>query len=239
MTRLINAIKGTVAFVRLARDLDRLDDVFMLADTLREPALLREALEFHARTDDGRRALAARHMIGRVELAALRTLPDGTLGREFAEHMIRNQLDPAAIPTLPAATPEEYVLAHFYETHDIWHVVTGFATDQAGELGLQAFYLAQGPSRLSAMILGAGLLNLTLRQASFDDRDRRMDAIVRGWRMGRAARTLFGVRWDELWRVPLSEVRASLGIEPACDLDAPGAAPPMPRVTAANAPLAA
>jgi ubiquinone biosynthesis protein Coq4 len=34
-----------------------------------------------------------------------------------------------------------------YETHDIWHVVTGFHTDVAGELGLQAFYLAQFPGR--------------------------------------------------------------------------------------------
>jgi ubiquinone biosynthesis protein Coq4 len=39
-----------------------------------------------------------------------------------------------------------------------------------------------------------------------------MDAVVYGWTMGKRARALFGVRWNDLWSVPLSEVRARLGV---------------------------
>jgi ubiquinone biosynthesis protein Coq4 len=46
-----------------------------------------------------------------------------------------------------------------------------------------------------------------------DDRQRRIDAIGRGWEMGKRAKPLFGVRWDQLWTVPLETVRKSLGIE--------------------------
>jgi ubiquinone biosynthesis protein Coq4 len=47
-----------------------------------------------------------------------------------------------------------------------------------------------------------------------DDRERRFDAIARGWEMGRRARPLFGTRWDAMWRTPMAEVRRSLGVEP-------------------------
>jgi ubiquinone biosynthesis protein COQ4 len=98
------------------------------------------------------------------------------------------------------------VRAHLYETHDFWHVMTGFDTDVAGEVGLQAFYLAQFPARLAAVLIGLMFLNTFLYR--FDDRDRRMDAMVRGWKLGRDARPLFGVRWDTMWSTPLADVRA-------------------------------
>lgn len=164
--------------------------------------------EYHARTEEGRRALQERPRVGPLELEVLGRLPENTLGRTLAEAMQRMNLDPSAIPTLSADNDGEYVFAHYYETHDIWHAVTGFGVDKAGELGLQAFYLAQGPARLSAMILSAGLLELVVGEEQFDDRERRLTEIVRGYEMGRRATSLFGVRWNEMWNVPLSDVRS-------------------------------
>jgi ubiquinone biosynthesis protein Coq4 len=40
-----------------------------------------------------------------------------------------------------------------------------------------------------------------------------MNELVRGWRMGTQAKTFFGVHWDDMWSLPLTEVRARLGIE--------------------------
>ena len=39
-----------------------------------------------------------------------------------------------------------------------------------------------------------------------------MDAITKGWLMGKQAKSLFGINWDELWEHPLEEVRADLNI---------------------------
>jgi len=53
--------------------------------------------------------------------------------------------------------------------------------------------------------------------------------IVQGWQMGRAARPLFGARWNELWERPLEEVRRELGVK------ALGARPPPASTSAAHA----
>src|SRR5262249_22453881 len=161
------------------------------------------------RDPEGARALEERPRI-HIDMAELAALPPGTLGRTFHDHMVTNNLDPAGLPRRPATDPVAYVSAHLFETHDVWHVVTRFDTDVAGELGLQAFYMAQLPSRLPPLLLATSFLN-----AVFYDLDAvgaRMAEIVRGWELGRAARPLFGVRWSEMWDRPLVEVRAALGI---------------------------
>ena len=95
----------------------------------------------------------------------------------------------------------------------MWHAVTGFATDVAGELGLQSFYAAQLPGGLPLMLLATGFLNTAL--FAHHDRERRLDAVTRGWEMGRRAKPLFGVPWASLWGHPLGEVRAMLNVAPS------------------------
>lgn len=137
------------------------------------------------------------------------------LGFEQRDHLrhvpLGAGLDPAALPSLRADDGHAYVRAHLYETHDVWHVLTGFATDVAGELGLQAFYVAQLPGRLAPALVAGGLVNMIL--FDFGARDARMRAIVRGWLLGKRARPLFGGRWAELWEEPLDEVRRRYGLD--------------------------
>jgi ubiquinone biosynthesis protein Coq4 len=210
----LHGARGLVAFVRLMRDPSRLNEVFELADGMDRvhPEVVRQMAEGFRRDEAGARALRERPRLGLPDLEALGSMAPGTLGRAFAEHMRRNGLDPAALPQRPAQDELEYVLAHLYETHDIWHAVTGFDTDVAGELGLQAFYIAQVEGRLGLMLMAMGLLNATVSEEGFQDRRRRLDAMTRGWLLGRRARPLFGRRWDQLWERPLQEVRAELGL---------------------------
>ncbi len=182
-----------------------------MADKLAEPAIMKAIVDELSLEPSCARAFASRPRVGTIDLRALARLPEGTLGHEFAAHMLRAGLDPSALPTFEANDDHGYLRAHLYETHDIWHAVTGFRTDVAGELGLQAFYLAQIPSRLSSAILAGGFIN-TLAYA-FPDRDARMRQIVRGWILGKRAKNFFGVEWASLWTTPLDEVRAGLGVE--------------------------
>lgn len=206
----IRTVQAATAFVRLAANLSRLDDVFNLSDSLVEPQTMR-AMAAAARSDpQGAAALAERPRV-RLVLAELRALPAGTLGHSYAELMIANGLDPADIPTLAAPDELSYLRAHLYETHDLWHVATGFATDVPGELGLQAFYAAQLPGKLPTAILAAGMLNTLL--FAFDQRDARLREIARGWLIGRRSRPLFGARWNELLPLPLDAARARLGLD--------------------------
>jgi ubiquinone biosynthesis protein Coq4 len=212
MRKLIKKIQGTRNFARLVKDPNLLGDVFKLSDaTDYHEALLRTArrLALHPK---GARSLEARRRMRPVVLAELAQLPPGTLGREFADHMISRGLDPAAIPVLDGSDTAEFVRAHLYESHDVWHVVTGFDTDVAGELGLQGFYMAQIDGPLPPTLLSAGLLNAAFHANG--EFDVRMRNITVGWRAGKRAEPLFGTDWDLLWERPLEEVRRMHGIDP-------------------------
>lgn len=81
--------------------------------------------------------------LGEVDLESLELLPSNTLGYVYANHMKQNNLKPLEIK--PSNNDYEFLGAHISETHDIWHVITGFNTDLIGELKLEAFYVCQLP----------------------------------------------------------------------------------------------
>jgi ubiquinone biosynthesis protein Coq4 len=197
---------------RLVQDPRRLDEVFRIADQMETSELAARVEAEFRKHPEHLVALEERPRIGKIDTKVLSAMPDGTLGRGFGDFLVGNGLDPEDIEVIAVVKKDfDYVRAHLRETHDVWHVATGFATDVAGELGLQAFYLAQFRAPLALMLLTVGQLN-TLFYA-MDDRDARMRAIVRGWLLGKRARSLFGYRWAESWHRPLADVRRELGID--------------------------
>lgn len=208
----IRAIKALVSVARLARDPSRLNEVFEIADAVSDPATLDGIIRGLSKDPKAARSFIERHRI-KVDLAALQRLPEGTLGRVFSNNMIAQGLDPSALPDVPSPDARSYFHAHMYETHDIWHAVTGFAVDPVGELGLQAFYLAQIKGRLPSMLLATGFARVAIFQ--HDMAPKMMDSVARGWRMGNTAKPFFGTHWDDLWAKPIAEVRRQFGIEDA------------------------
>ncbi len=211
MKNLLRIARAATSAARIVRNPSRLDEVFQLADALADSKILQAMAESLAKDPGAARSFVDMPRIGTVDLAELRKLPKHTLGRAFAEHMITNGLNPSALPSMNARDRESFLRAHLYETHDVWHVVTGFTTDVPGELGLQAFYLAQFPARLSTALVALGLLNVLLFR--FEECDERMRAIVRGWLLGKRAKPLFGARWADMWATPLEDVRRAFGID--------------------------
>ncbi len=206
----LSLLRLSSSYLKLVQDPRKLDSVISMADKLSDPCLLEEITTAIKTDPRSAASFIDKPRLGRIDFDALEALSDGTLGREYARFHRTPKSDPNALPVRPADNDGDYALAHLYETHDIWHTVLGFSSEVPGELGLLAFYFAQFPGRLSPMLLSAGLMNTAARQ--IDEKDQRMDAIVRGWLLGKRTPSLFGVRWTELWEQPLEEVRASLGI---------------------------
>jgi ubiquinone biosynthesis protein COQ4 len=155
-------------------------------------------------------ALRARRAFGPIVLEELAPLPPGTLGRAFADHCRTREIDPNLIH-IPPTDEIGWMLNHLYQTHDIWHVVTGWENDLPGEVGLGTFYAAQfGSPAFFGYMLALILLNVIFRRA---DLGSVMAAMSRGYEDGKHAEPLFGVAWDELWAVPLDEIRTRFGIE--------------------------
>lgn len=218
MAKLIDGLRFFSAYISIVRDPNDLGRVFQLIDRTAEvdsqeiDALLAQP-EVAAYTRSDIPALS-------FELTELRRLPAGSLGRSLAEFLDARNL---AVGDLhhhdtASARPFDRARAHLDRTHDVWHVVTGFDTDVAGELGLQAFYFAQIQLAPAVAILSAGLLNALLREPK--DLPRRLEAIAIGWQLGRRTQQLFGRDWATMWSRPLAEVRTQLGVEPVV-LDMP------------------
>lgn len=200
------------AVKRLVADPERLDEVFTIVRQLKTCARTDRTFEA-ALGGDPRlvEAIRARRRT-RVVLVDLAREPAGSLGRATADLLAARALDPNDIEVDPIRSDLDYIDAHLRETHDLWHVVTGFSTDIAGELGLQAFYLAQVRLPLAPVLLAGGLIETFLR--GMDDADARVRAIARGWILGKQAQPLFGYDWGARWSRPLAAVRAELGLDP-------------------------
>lgn len=128
---------------------------------------------------------------------------------------MERDIDPNLV-SIPSSGDVDFVMAHVFETHDIWHVATGWGNDEVGEVGLGGFYLAQLGLPLIAIMLVLVLLNtITRRPATLGER---MDALTAGYQMGKEARPLFGLEWDALWAKPLEDLRSELSLDSGATL---------------------
>jgi ubiquinone biosynthesis protein Coq4 len=214
-----NPFRIAAATWRLIRDLTRTEDAAIVEMTFMKSRFLGK----YARWDDAARELRAdprtceaferRPRIGSMDVEKLSALPVGTLGHAFGTHMKSNGLNPYIFEPIVDNSDEDYVMGHLLETHDIWHIVTGFDTDIPGEFAGVAFYAAQTGLATSSMLLTIGFANTTLFAPT--ELRARLGAVAKGWALGQQAEPLFGVDWNELWEVPLSELRARFGLSQA------------------------
>jgi ubiquinone biosynthesis protein Coq4 len=157
-----------------------------------------------------REALARRQPFGPIDLAALEMLPEGTLGRVFADHCRNRNLDPNLVH-VPPTDDVGWMLNHLYQTHDIWHVVSGWGNDLEGEVGLGHFYCGQlGSPAFFGYMMALILLNVVWRRS---DLGAVLAASAAGYRAGRRAEPMFGTDWSELWPIPIDEVRRRFAID--------------------------
>lgn len=145
------------------------------------------------------------------DLETLLTYPEESLGYRYAVAMKQSGFDPNLHAGMSAATDAQYVELRLSQTHDIWHLVTGFDTSLIGEIGLQAFHLAQFPYPLATMLVANSLMSSTLLIP--EELPSLLATIAHGWQLGQAARPLFAQRWEEGWDKPLDQWRTELQLE--------------------------
>ena len=211
---LLKTVRGLFFFGSLVKNPNKLDSVFEMRDAMTSPEIVIPIAEaLRAQSPRAAEAFRERPRLGRVDVAALAQLPAHTLGGVYGRYLQKNNQNPDSIPTLKADEDWEYMSAHLYETHDLWHVLTGFGVDVAGEGGLQGFYAAQIPGGLASALLSAILLNNATLNIHAET-DRRMNAITEGWLMGKRAQALFGFRFADRFGDSLDDIRRELGIVP-------------------------
>ena len=146
------------------------------------------------------------------DLDTLLTLPSDSLGYIYAAQMKKTGFDPNLHAGMTAKSDAEYVELRLSQTHDLWHIVTGFDTSITGEIGLQAFHLPQFPYPLATILVANSLISSTLRAPEI--LPELLESIAQGLQMGKAAKPLFAQKWEEGWEKSLSQWQAELNIQP-------------------------
>jgi ubiquinone biosynthesis protein COQ4 len=165
----------------------------------------------------GRRILRDRPRItsNNMSLEYLRSLPDGTVGREYATWLDREGVTPDTRDSVQYIDDEEcaYVMQRYRECHDFYHAVTGLPTVVEGELALKAFEFLNTVIPMTALSLAAVV---RLKPAERE----RFFSLHLPWavRSGLASEELINVYWEEQLERNVDELRAELNIERPPDL---------------------
>ena len=214
-----NNLRSLYAAYRLARDPQRTEYVFMMGtaqDNIAEGERVRGQITDPFASEDLERMWQARFAAPRYDVDTLLRLPADTLGGAYARHMKANGLRPDYYQDEAPRHRLHYLRLRIHQTHDLWHVLSGFGTDEFGEVGLQGFYFAQFTNGQAAIIGAAAILKSVLR-GRFSDLEKHVDAFCEGYCNGKRAESLLAVQWEALWGEKLELLRRRYRIElPRC-----------------------
>ena len=159
-----------------------------------------------------------------VELAQLFADPafvarfaPGTVGAAYRQFLESTGYSADGLVAVSRLAPDEADVPHPYawmgrrirDTHDIWHVLTGYQADESlGEAALVAFSYAQ-VGGLGWAFIGAAAALKSLRVTGGTLFAR---AVWEGYRHGRAARWISGEDYLTLLNEPIEAARARLNI---------------------------
>jgi ubiquinone biosynthesis protein Coq4 len=200
-------------FLKLVKGNSSLEAVEEMTIALLQTPSYELALEHLKRDPDAATMIEQRYMAPPHDLKALLKYPSDSLGYIYASTMKEKGFRAEDLYLqIPLDYEVTYLEARLSQTHDIWHIVTGFTADEIDEIGLQAFHLPQFPYPLAVSLVSSGLMSVLLLAP--EQVTPLLESIQQGWYMGKQAKPLFGQKWEEAWEKPLTQWREELNIIP-------------------------
>jgi ubiquinone biosynthesis protein COQ4 len=215
----------------LIADSERTDQVFEIIEALAGSSFERSFQRFRADPASERLLRERPSLLAALsDRDALHRLPPGSFGRTYAEFMDAGQLTPEglveadeeAARNSPDPAPEvdadrQFLGDRVRDMHDLWHVLTGYGRDEAGEAANLAFTQGQIPNA------GVGVILLAAIAIGPKDPTFWWARYLRAaWRRGRRSSLLTAAPYEELLPLPLDEVRCRLAIPPASEFHPDG-----------------
>jgi ubiquinone biosynthesis protein COQ4 len=207
------------ALRRLLRDKEDTGQVFEIMGALNGPTTARNFERLLSTPGGGRLAFEHVELAPKLMDAAwLDRFAPGSVGAAYRDFVRSEQLSADGLAAISrerrgAAVDEPHPYAWFgrriRDSHDIWHVLTGYHRDGLGEACLVAFSYGQTGS-LGWAVIALGAMLRSRRRGGYPYKA----AIWQGYRRGKAARWLPAEDYVALMAEPLDAARRRLGITP-------------------------
>lgn len=173
----------------------------------------RTNLEKEIMSYENTKAVVMNRLITNINLEKFESLPKLTLGHQYFLFIKKNKITPLSF------SPRHYIQADIYtyiilrmlETHDIYHTLLNEDTDLMGEGLVASFTITQLPTYVPpAVHIGAGFIYNSIKlKANLCDS---IHAISKGHDLGKSAKQLFAVDWNDYWETDINELRKQLNI---------------------------
>ena len=223
LLRSLNNLKLLAAIGRSGGDLGNVAD---LVDSFLGSAQMAACVQRFRALPGGAALMDSRYPPLQPDIERLIQMPQGSLGRRYAELIRQLGYDPEFFRPRAIDSEERWLTQRIATTHDIQHVVSGFGTGTEGESGVLTITAAQIGFPAYVLLTSAGQL------ASFRFQTERFEGLSRavshGQCIARQASCLAVARWEEGWEKPVSQWRQELGIREPADDEAYGLAGQLP-----------
>lgn len=209
-------------FQNLLKDKENTEEVFYIFEAL-PWRNLRSSAEQFLRSERGQALRASEPSLPAIldDHAALRLMPEGSLGQVYCDFMEREGLSAQGLVDefeKFARNHEKFddqftwYLNRMRDVHDLLHVLTGYGRDALGEACVLAFTYSQQPSPAHLFI--GYMAGLNIRKQTRGNGPV-LKAVREGQKLGKACPRLCEQSITALLPLPIEQVRRQLNITPA------------------------
>ncbi|ABW25249.1 Coq4 family protein [Acaryochloris marina] len=195
------------------------NEVFDISDLLRDSPQMERCLTWMREDAATAQMIEAQYLGSEYDLEKMLQMPEGSLGWTYARVMSALGYEPHFYRLRNIEKDADYVINRIRKTHDLHHILTGFSMDDFGEAGVLSVTVAQTgyPGWILINLLGMLLDFFGGPQDNGIDVEYDYDILSTGIKIGRDAKPLFPVKWEERFEQPLDDLRSEFNIQPVTE----------------------
>ena len=214
LSQKLSNLMGTMHFIKFINNPLKTETIFEMTDSFQKASppemvekIIQPLLKNSTLASDYQNKIWYSH----PDMKTLSQYPEGSFGKCVAEFFDKNNLDENLFPKANYSSLIDYITSRVYQTHDFWHVLTGYSIELEDELALQAFAIGQYQQPINLTIIAGGIIHIL--QHHPERTHKIMTSITEGYQRGLNAEFLLDKNIFAYLDKPINEVREHFKIQ--------------------------